>query len=809
MFTSPAYSQEIITTAILDPIWVAPDTVLPILSTDILSSAEASSSISAEVNKTLPDSATMAGYLQKLNDITGNIDTIYLGLEGLDKDEIGSKLLQNYQNQLSLLQTDINSFKDILDNKSKELLDQWKRMDFTVKAWELTLLNTEPEPLTESLVNRSELILTDVTQTRDDLTTLGNEIIRIGDQILTANQRLEKLTTQMLETEEMVRLNYLKKTHPALWEKDTLPPDSISISMVFNSTRLAYKNGFQGFYNAYKSSLYFIIFLFIALLVISFIIRKKVKKLEANENNEQLNKFLKIFKNPVAVSLTLGIFFTFMLYPGAPQIIRDFASVLIVIPLLVVAMQVLPKRLHLYLLIISALFLFVRIMDIFKYGNYPLPSFLILGVLLTTTALIVWMIIDRFKKYRSVEHKKVRWIDIYLWTSLGIMLASLIFHIFGYVAFGFFFFNGFIISLLAAVLIYVCVVIIEGFFNLIILGSNSETYGILSEYGAKLVNRIITVVKLIGLIYWFRIALNRFLIFDVIMGWFQDILDFKWVVNDMTFSFKGILLFILIIYVSVWIARFLKLLLDKEVFPRVKLSRGIPGIIGFTVRFAIVTIGLIIAFTVLGINLDKLTILIGALGVGIGFGLQDIMNNLISGFILIFERPIQVGDTIQFGDKEGIVQEIGIRSSNIKTYNGSEVIVPNGKLISNELINLTLSDHVARVEINVGTEYGSDPQEVIDILVMQAKLHDKVAKNPEAFAIFFGYGDYALNFRLYAYTTYVNSRLSIRSELNLAIFQALKEADITIPYPIQDLNLNIDKSEEPKENKKKPETGKK
>ncbi|MCK5339160.1 MAG: mechanosensitive ion channel, partial [Bacteroidales bacterium] len=162
----------------------------------------------------------------------------------------------------------------------------------------------------------------------------------------------------------------------------------------------------------------------------------------------------------------------------------------------------------------------------------------------------------------------------------------------------------------------------------------------------------------------------------------------------------------------------------------------------------------------------------------------------------IFERPIQVGDTVQFGEREGKVKEIGIRSSIIKTYDGSEVIVPNGKLISEELINLTLSDPILRIEINVGTEYGSDPQEVIDILVMQAKLHPDVIPNPETFAIFFGYGDFALNFRLYAYTLEVNSRLRIRSELNLAIFEAFKEANIKIPFPIQDLNVNIlDKKE--------------
>jgi small-conductance mechanosensitive channel len=222
------------------------------------------------------------------------------------------------------------------------------------------------------------------------------------------------------------------------------------------------------------------------------------------------------------------------------------------------------------------------------------------------------------------------------------------------------------------------------------------------------------------------------------------------------------------------------------------LSRGVPGIINLLLRVGLISIGFILSLAVLGINLDKLTILLGALGVGIGFGLQDIINNLISGFILVFERPIQVGDTVKFGEKEGIVKSIGIRASTIKTYDGTEVIVPNGMLVSNELVNLTLSDQMLRVEIDIKTEYGTDPQSVIDILTMQAKLHEDILDNPEPFAIFFGYGDYALSFRLYTYTTTVDSRLRIRSELNLAISEAFKEAGIKIPVPKQDIHVKVE-----------------
>ncbi|MCK5766134.1 MAG: mechanosensitive ion channel [Bacteroidales bacterium] len=796
MITTKVNAQGNITTSILEPIWEVPDTIIPIDATDIISSAETSSTILSEVSKSLPDSALMADYSNRLAEVIGIIDTIYIELEGYDQEDVGYRLHQNYKNQLTLLQSSIKSLKNDLDKKSKELSGQWDKTDFIARNWTLTLETGEPEPLSESLRTRSESILAEVLEEREIINTLGNELLAMADQLLTASQELEKLITQMLATEEMVRRNHLRKTHPAIWESDTLRGEAISPVKVYQSTVTAYKDGLNGFYSVYKYWVYLHLGILLFLLTVSFIIRRKLNKWTLDTDDERIAKFLKIFKRPVAVSFTLAIFLSFLLYPNAPGVFRDMSSILIIIPLLVVAMQVLPKKTHIYLFSITALFIFEKLVETVKYGNYPLPGFLLLLVLVATTAYVIWFIIRRGRKYKNAAKRNIRWMDISLWLALIILLAALVAHILGYVAFGFYLFKGVIISIMAGLLISVSVNIIDGFFTLIIMGKSSQVHGLVYEYGDKLVNRIIRVVKLVAVIYWLGIVLKRFLIYNEVIGWLEDIFQSQWKVNETTFSLKGIILFGLIIFLAIWLARFIRLLMEKELFPRIKFGRGVPGIISLIVRYTIITIGFILSLSVLGVDMTKLTILIGALGVGIGFGLQDLINNLISGFILIFERPIQVGDTVQFGEREGKVKEIGIRSSIIKTYDGSEVIVPNGKLISEELINLTLSDPILRVEINVGTEYGSDPQEIIDILVMQAKLHPDVIPNPETFAIFFGYGDFALNFRLYAYTLEVNSRLRIRSELNLAIFQAFKEANIKIPFPIQDLNVNIlDKKE--------------
>lgn len=792
LVTSKLNAQGQISTTILEPIWVVPDTILPIDATDILSSAEATTAILKEISTVMLDSASMADYTNRLNEIIGEIDTIHIELKEYDEDEVGSRLLQYYKNQLSVLQSSITSLKGDLDSKSKELIEIWNRTEFIASTWILTLDPTASEPLSESLKTRSETILAEDIEKRDDIQETGSELMVMADQLLTGSEAVDNLLALMSETEEMVRRNHLKKTHPALWEADTTESKAVSPKILFNIIGGTLKTGYAELYQMYKVSLYLNLVLFIILLFISLLIYNNIKRGKIKSEDERILKFLKIFKRPVAVSLTMALFVSFLLYPNAPQIITDFSALLIVIPLVLVALQVLPKEMHIHLYVISALFLFEKLVDLYLYNNHSLPGLLILFIVLVATAYVIWMIIKRINKYKNAAKRSIKLLDILMWIALITLLISIVTNIAGYVGFSYYLFTGVVMSIMAGILINVCIIIIDGFFSLIIMGNSSQMYGMVKDYGDKLVNRIFRLVKFLGVVYWITLVLKRYLIYNEVIGWLRSVLETKWVINDeMTISLKGIILFGLIIFLSIWIARFLRLLLEKEVFPRVKFGRGIPGMISLIVRYTIISLGFFLSLGVLGVDMTKLTILLGALGVGIGFGLQDIINNLISGFILIFERPIQVGDTVQFGEREGKVKEIGIRSSTIKTYDGSEVIVPNGKLISNELINLTLSDPILRVELNVGTEYGCDPQEVIDILVMQAKLHPDVIPTPEAFAIFFGYGDYALNFRLYAYTLEVNSRLKIRSELNLAIFQAFKEANIKIPYPIQDLNVNI------------------
>ena len=179
----------------------------------------------------------------------------------------------------------------------------------------------------------------------------------------------------------------------------------------------------------------------------------------------------------------------------------------------------------------------------------------------------------------------------------------------------------------------------------------------------------------------------------------------------------------------------------------------------------------------------------GALGVGIGFGLQELVNNFVSGLILMFERPIQTGDTVEIGSLIGEVRRIGIRSSTVRTLDGAEVIVPNAKLVSNELVNWTLSDRLRRIDVPVGVAYGTDPSRVIDILVETAGSHPKALQYPSPQALFQGFGDSSLDFVLRFWTGDFDNWRQVRSDATVNVNNALKAAGVEIPFPQRDLHV--------------------
>jgi small-conductance mechanosensitive channel len=253
----------------------------------------------------------------------------------------------------------------------------------------------------------------------------------------------------------------------------------------------------------------------------------------------------------------------------------------------------------------------------------------------------------------------------------------------------------------------------------------------------------------------------------------------------------GLLIFALAIIVG---AYFISWLVQKAVIGGVlnkrHVSKGVQLSITRLFHYAIMSVGFLFAIFTLGFELTQFVIIISALGVGIGFGLQSFVNNFICGLILLFERPVRVGDYVDLNGQWAIIKRIGLRSTTVETFDRANIIIPNNDLINNQVTNWTLSDRFVRVIIPVGVAYGSDVAQVFDSLMKCAKSHPNVVEKPDPQVLFRKFGDSSLDFELRVWTSDVDNRLTLISDLHREIDREFREAGIVIAYPQQDVHLD-------------------
>ena len=230
--------------------------------------------------------------------------------------------------------------------------------------------------------------------------------------------------------------------------------------------------------------------------------------------------------------------------------------------------------------------------------------------------------------------------------------------------------------------------------------------------------------------------------------------------------------------------------LELAVLNHTALDTGAKYAIMTLCRYVIAGLGVILVFNYLGMEWSRLQWLVAALGVGLGFGLQEIVANFISGIILLFERPIRIGDVVTIGGASGTVTKIRIRATTITDWDRKELIVPNKRFITDDVLNWTLSNEINRIVVNVGIAYGADTKRACRILVQTAQAHPRILKDPAPMASFEGFGDNSLNLILRCYMPNLDGRLDVITELHSAINTAFKNAGIDIAFPQRDVHID-------------------
>ena len=259
--------------------------------------------------------------------------------------------------------------------------------------------------------------------------------------------------------------------------------------------------------------------------------------------------------------------------------------------------------------------------------------------------------------------------------------------------------------------------------------------------------------------------------------------------GDVTITPAVLISVALILLASILISWLLQRMLRRNVLRRMHIKEGAQEAICRILHYAIITLGAFIAVEQAGIDLTALAAVSAVLMVGIGFGLQNITSNFISGLFLLFERPVQVGDYVEVSGVQGCVRSICARSTMVETLDSVSIIVPNSNFIAQNVTNWSYQDAKVRIHISVGVSYSSDVDLVGETLLRVGKSHPEVLQNPDPSVQFLEFGDSSLNFDLLVWIDDPSRQYFVRSDLNFAIVNAFREEGITIPFPQRDLHL--------------------
>ena len=488
--------------------------------------------------------------------------------------------------------------------------------------------------------------------------------------------------------------------------------------------------------------------------------------------------------HPLATGFFAAVPLLSLFYEAAPPLWQLLQGVLGVFSatILVSATVENPRR-RTVVYLVATIFTLSLVLKIIAFPTTYYRLYLVLLSLLGTPWL--WWYGQRNRRAR----KQMTVFTAYLRFSATLMFVALFAQISGYATLGTLLIEATIETVIVVLFVNMAHRLVEGAVGYLLDLPLLKERLFFQRHGGELKLRVKRVFKVVVTSYALVYLLTVWGVFDSVAEAIDTMLGFKLTVSDIHFSVQMALLIGLVLYLSLLISWLVQAILDDHYFPRQEFDRGVRDAIKKLLHYSLVLIGFLLAASLAGIELKNFAVLAGAFGIGIGFGLQDIVNNFVSGLILLFERPVKVGDGVMIDGEYGSVTKIGMRSTVVETLDQAEVIVPNSHMISQKVTNLTLSTRRVRLVVPVGVAYGSNLELVLRILHEAGEQHPEVLDQPKPSPIFVQFGESSLDFELRVWIGNVDLRPRVKSELLLYIDKSFRETGVEIPFPQRDLHM--------------------
>ncbi len=703
-------------------------------------------------------------------------------------DELESHLsltdLGDLKHSLQRQDSVLRDLRDQIRNGAVRLDEFLEQIRTRREVWSLTEETGRPREYPGAVIDLIKETLEALDQGREEIGERRSHLFALQNSIVALRGLIHESVNNVTAAEEEILSRLFSFDGPPLWDVT-----QIDAGRIWPRFRDQMVRNFSSFKDYVSAKTHWIFLSGFFLVVSTLMLRAMRKRLEDGfADHEGLRGAKLLLEHPFTSSVLIVTFINSAFHPEAPQ---SWYNVILLIGL-VALLRLLPGFVPSQLATFSYLLLGLRTLELI---NAQIPEGSSLGRLLTILILL-FSIVSLFwfkSRIQSVQDISSRWKAVLhsaSWAGIIVLAVALLSGILGNLALAGLLAGGTVRTAFLAVSSWLVFSVFRGMLTLGLLTQVAQKFRLIRNNRDLIFRKTTRIVGALTILFFAISVPHHFSVFDPIASAVVETVTTPLELQALSFSLADILALVFLVWLSFQVSRLICFILEEDFLPRFTLPRGVPAAISHLTYYAILLLGFVIALVAAGFDVSRITILAGAFGVGIGFGLQNIVNNFVSGLILLFERPVHVGDKIQLAqDLMGEVKRIGIRASVVRTFDGAEVLVPNGNLISNELTNWTLSDQQRRITVSVGVAYGTNPQMVLDILRELAAAHPEVLSDPEPSVLFMGFGESSLDFSLRVWVARFEVGVQVRSDLAVAIDAALKEAGIEIPFPQRDLHL--------------------
>lgn len=670
----------------------------------------------------------------------------------------------------------------LLTLRATKLEGQIQTLEAQKPEWVATWIQIRESPGIEPVVERTKQLLDRIQEAKSQAQDQLNVVLTLQNAVSQQDQQISDVLLRVREAREGERRRLLAADNPPLWEARGLRQLDQSWGPAF---RRSFDRSFattSEFSRAHTFAIFALTLSYLLVLLLVFELRRYVDKTRLEVPGEATH----VMSRPFSVALLATLIGTGRFISAAPIGIAFLFYLLYLIPVLRILSPLIEPRLRVLLYVLAALY---GLEGVYLLVQLPLLFRRELYALLVFTALLSlgWLARPSAILQVTTQRRSKQMLVIAVRGGLLLLVASLVGNIVGFVSLaqvlGLIVLVGpFIASALycgAKVLFLILRVVLRTPWARGLVDLRVDTI-------ERWSNRLISIG---AILLWLKSMLQLVALYDGVVEAASKVFRYEIRFQKIYFTLGDALGVPFILLGGYLAANAFTFLLKKVVLPKLPLQRGLPYAISTVTYYVLLVLVALAALSGAGIELNKFTVLTGALGVGLGFGLQNIVNNFVSGLILLFERPIHVGDTVDVGGLVGVVRRIGARSSTVVTFQGAEVIVPNSNLLSNQVINWTLSSQWRRVDVPVRVAYGTDPERVIKLLVDVAESHPGILLERPPTAFFMGFGESSLNFELRFWSAWQDTWFQLQSDVTVAVSKALQEAGIEIPFPQRDLRL--------------------